>query len=210
MRKILLVVNFKSKEDPFNVGGVEYHRLLIPYINLTKNYPAELHQINEIDPENTPLKDFDLVVFSRVLSNYGQDEAILKALQKAGIPFIVDIDDHWRLPTTHLLYAPWQQHRMVQRIETALTNATAVTTTTPHLAGLVRKLNKNTVVCPNAIDPEQPQFIPASSPSAPGRTSRRSSSSTTATRERGGTATRSSSRRPTTSRPAPMAVRRQR
>lgn len=158
--KVLLVVNYRSKGDPFNVGGVEYHRLLIPFIHLSQRSPIELHQINEVDPENTRLENFDVVVFSRVLSNFGRDELVLNALKKAGIPFVVDVDDYWRLPTTHLLYDQWRQHRMTPRIELALKNATAVITTTPHLAAQVRKLNKNVVVAPNAIDPEQPQFIP--------------------------------------------------
>ena len=159
--KVLMVVNYKSKTDPFNVGGVEYHRLLIPYIHLTKTANIEIHQINEIHAEKTDLKNFQLVIFSRVLSNYGNDEAVLAALQKAGTPFIVDIDDYWLLPTTHLLYGQWQQYRMVQRVELALKNATAITTTTPHLAAQIKRINKNVVVAPNAIDPEQPQFIPS-------------------------------------------------
>lgn len=156
--KILLVVNFKSKEDPFNVSGVEYHRIIMPFIHLAKNYPVELHQINEINPETTELKNFDLVVFSRVLSNHSNDEAVLKALQKARTPFIVDVDDYWHLSATHLLYAQWQSFNMTKRIELALKNAAAVLATTPHLAGMVRKLNKNVTVVTNAIDPGQPQF----------------------------------------------------
>lgn len=157
--KLLLVVNFLDGKDPFKVGGVEYHRLLIPYINLAKTHDIEIHQTNEIT-ENIDLSDFDLVIFSRVVSNYKRDEEVLQRLQKIGIPFIIDIDDNWRLPTNHLLYKQWMQHNMVHRIELALKHATAVTTTTPHLASLLRKLNKNVVVAPNAIDPEQPQFKP--------------------------------------------------
>jgi glycosyltransferase involved in cell wall biosynthesis len=157
--KLLLVVNFLDGKDPFKVGGVEYHRLLIPYINLAKTHNIEVHQTNEIT-ENINLSDFDLVVFSRVVSNYNRDEEVLQQLKKIGIPFIIDIDDYWRLPTNHLLYKQWQQHNMVKRIELALKNATAITTTTPHLGAQIRKLNKNVVVAPNAIDPDQPQFKP--------------------------------------------------
>ncbi len=157
--KLLLVVNFSDRNDPFKVGGVEYHRLLIPYINLAKKHPIEIHQTNEII-ENIDLNTFNVVVFSRVLSNYNRDEEVLKALQKAGIPFIVDVDDYWRLPTNHLLYKQWQQHKMAWRIELALKNATAVITTTPHLASQIKQFNKNVAIAPNAIDPEQPQFVP--------------------------------------------------
>jgi glycosyltransferase involved in cell wall biosynthesis len=156
--KILLVVNYRSQTDPFKVSGVEYHRLLIPYINLTKSSPIELHQINEISPENTDLSKFQLVIFSRVISNFGNDEAVLQALKKADVPYIVDVDDYWHLPANHLLYSQWKQFNMVRRIELALKNAAAVITTTPHLAAQVRKLNKNVVIAPNAIDPQQPQF----------------------------------------------------
>lgn len=157
--KILLLVNFNNAKDPFSVGGVEYHRLLIPYINLAKNHPVEIHQTNEIT-EKIELKDYQLVVCSRVLSNYSRDEEVLQMLQKADVPYIVDVDDSWRLPTNHLLYHQWQQYKLTSRIELALKNAAAVTVTTPHLAAQVRKLNKNVVIAPNAIDLEQPQFIP--------------------------------------------------
>lgn len=157
--KILLVVNFHNSKDPFSVGGVEYHRLLIPYVNLAKTHQIELHQTNEVNIEKTDLTQFHLVVFSRVLSNFGNDDGVLAQLQKAGIPFIVDVDDYWILPTNHLLYLQWQQRKMTQRIELALRHATAVTTTTPHLASQIRRLNKNVVIAPNAIDPVQPQFI---------------------------------------------------
>lgn len=157
--KILLVVNFHNAKDPFSVGGVEYHRLIIPYINLAKTHLVEIHQTNEVNTEKIDLTQFHLVIFSRVLSNFGHDEAVLATLQKAGIPFIVDVDDYWALPTNHLLYPQWQQRKMTQRIELALRHATAVTTTTSHLASQIRKLNKNVVVAPNAIDPVQPQFI---------------------------------------------------
>lgn len=157
--KILLVVNFLNPKDPFSVGGVEYHRLLIPYINLAKTYPVEIHQTNEVTDE-VDLSLFHIVIFSRVLSNFGFDDKVLARLQKTSIPFIVDVDDYWALPTNHLLYPQWQQRQMQRRIELALANATAVTTTTPHLAAQIKRLNKNVVIAPNAIDTNQPQFIP--------------------------------------------------
>lgn len=156
--KVLMVVNFK-KDDPYNVSGVEYHRLLTPCIHLAKNYPVEVHQANEIDVNTISLHKFQLVVFSRVLSNLGRDEEVLAALQKAGTPFIVDVDDYWKLPPAHLMKQQWGLYRMAARIELALKHATAVTTTTPHLASQVKNINKNVYVLPNAIDPEQPQFI---------------------------------------------------
>ena len=162
--KVLMVVDFR-KADPFNISGVAYHRLVIPYINLAKKYPVEVHQINEIDSKNIDLKDFQLVVFSRVLSNYGRDEEVLAALQKARIPFIVDVDDFWRLPPTHLVKLHWDHYRMPRRVKMALKHATVVTTTTSHLAAQVKCINKNVYVLPNAIDPEQPQFIPRPVPS---------------------------------------------
>ena len=91
--KILLVVNFHNSKDPFSVGGVEYHRLIIPYINLAKTHLVEIHQTNEVNTEKIDLTQFHLVIFSRVLSNFGNDDGVLAQLQKAGIPFIVDVDD---------------------------------------------------------------------------------------------------------------------
>ena len=80
---------------------------------------------------------------------------ILKSL---GIKTICDIDDYWLPTKEHPLHQLIVQNKINEKIVDNLKLADYVTTTTEIFADEIRKINKNVVVLPNAIDPNEPQF----------------------------------------------------
>jgi hypothetical protein len=152
--KMLLVVN------P-SVGGVEYHRQLIPHYHLYASHKDELEisQCYEIESKSDSfLKQFDLIQFSRCLSYTGNAEKTARRLKKLGIKIMLDIDDYWNLPDYHILYPQYKAHGVGMAQIYSLINADHVTTSTEYLADKVKGLNTNVTVLHNAIDPSQPQF----------------------------------------------------
>lgn len=152
--KMLMVVN------P-NIGGVEYHRQLIPHYHLYAKYKDELEisQCFEIESKSDSfLRQFHIVQFSRSLSYTGNYEKTARRLKKLGIKILVDIDDYWNLPEYHMLHAQYKAHDVGMAQVYSLINADHITTSTAYLADKIKGLNKNVTVLPNAIDPSQPQF----------------------------------------------------
>lgn len=146
-----------------HLGGVEYHRQIVPAyrINETNKDDFEITIINSVDSaEESFLKDFELVIFTRLISYYGrEDETILK-VRNAGCKTILDIDDYWILPNDHMLFSNHNLTKTPQHTIASLKYVDAVTCTTKYLAEKIRPYNKNVFIIENAINPNQPQFIP--------------------------------------------------
>jgi glycosyltransferase involved in cell wall biosynthesis len=105
--------------------------------------------------EDEILQKIELIVFSRD-SCIADVPAQIERLKKLGIPYVVDIDDYWKLNKEHLLYHEFDNtaNRWIELMK----GAAAVTTTHARLAGKIQHHNKNVVVVPNAIDTTQPQW----------------------------------------------------
>ncbi len=152
--KILIVVN------PV-VTGVEYHRQLIPHYHLNSHYKDEfeVHQINEIESVSDAfLMQFCMVQFSRVASWNGNSQKMLERLRKLGIVSVVDMDDYWILPSSHIMHHAYREKDIAKQTIVSLKYADHVTTTTSLFAAVIQSVNPRVTVLPNAIDPTQPQF----------------------------------------------------
>ncbi len=138
---------------PENVDGCVYHRLEIPMHNLKGFDLAQTKWLDGITDDD--LKQMDLVIMSR---DSGVDivDTQIERLKKLGIPYIVDIDDYWKLNKEHLLYKYFDN--TAERWVKLMQNAAAVTTTHSRLAGKIAFHNKNVFVVPNAIDSKQTQW----------------------------------------------------
>jgi glycosyltransferase involved in cell wall biosynthesis len=79
-------------------------------------------------------------------------------LKSLGIKTVCDIDDYWLPTKEHPLHQLIVQNKINEKIVDNLKLADYVTTTTEIFADEIRKINKNVVVLPNAIDPNEPQF----------------------------------------------------
>jgi glycosyltransferase involved in cell wall biosynthesis len=75
-----------------------------------------------------------------------------------GIVTIDDIDDYWMPTKEHPIHDVIRFNKINEKIVANLKVAKYVTTTTTIFADEIMKLNKNVVIFPNAINPNEPQF----------------------------------------------------
>jgi hypothetical protein len=100
-------------------------------------------------PEQSVLDFPDTVVFSRT---YGIDPIpLMRKWKQMGKKVVYEIDDDlWNVnpdnPSANV------STDMKEQYETMIKEADLVTTTTPYLAKLIKKKNKNVAICPNAVD----------------------------------------------------------
>ena len=134
------------------VGGVEYHRLYKP-LSLTG-----LDVTRCVGVDNSILEQgFDVVIFNRVLPCSKQSE-LIRDLKKSGAYVICDLDDTWVLDASHYLARHWEKNNLRARTIGALYNADEVWVTHKHLGDLVKNVNVNVHIMPNAIDLEESQW----------------------------------------------------
>jgi len=122
---------------PKIIGACQYHRCLLPYQNKSGI---------ELFYDDLQANTGDIVI-----SHYSNidSETILK-LQFNGIKVILDIDDWWQLPFTHIAYK--QSLLYESDIIECIKEADYITTTTEILAEKIRVLNPNCEVFPNALN----------------------------------------------------------
>ena len=149
--KLLIIV-------PTEIHGVLYHRLIIPFNNLKG---IKVTQVNNLDNLlDEILITFDAVYFSRTEGIFDH-KAQIERLKRLKMPYIIDIDDYWELPNSHSLKNLYDKHDAPTIIKDLMRSACLVTTTHEMFADIIRKVNPNVAVLPNAIDDFQPQFKPS-------------------------------------------------
>jgi len=141
-------------------GGVNYHRMVTPHVNLLKKYP-EFQITTSVDDRSwikLDLSKINILVFTRMISlegleykgvNYSLEE-IVKKYKKLGIKFVVDVDDYWILDRTHPSYKIYGKEYQKQ-VRLSLRLADLVITTNKRLADKIRPINKNIEIIPNCI-----------------------------------------------------------
>lgn len=137
--------------------GVEYHRLVKPMTRAQLDSDAgiinkiDLYLAQDIIAEGVPdLRQFDLVVFNRYLYKY--HDRIIEYLCKHHIPYVVDIDDYWKLPKGHVSQKFYKQNKVTEAVINAMRYADGVTCSTETLAKYVRPINHKVCILPNALD----------------------------------------------------------
>jgi len=153
--KVLIITQYPK------LSGVDYHRLWIPHGNIGKNHGVEISQVNEIDTAEIDfLQAHDLVVANRFISKTGNQEGVIQKLKQAGVPYILDLDDDYRIPEWHVLRLAAKKMNHSGQIATAAKGALAVTTTHSLLADAIKKElgQKNVYIVPNGIDTNEEQF----------------------------------------------------
>lgn len=147
---------------PSDKTGVGKFRSVDPHIFLQKLYPEDFHVDIDYQPKVDDLnywKKYQIVHIHRTIAqNYDNTPMILKTLNDLGIVTIIDIDDYWMPGPEHPIYDLIKNHKIHEKIVANLKAARYVTTTTTLFANEIRKINKNVIVLPNAIDPKEPQF----------------------------------------------------
>lgn len=150
------------------MNGVAYHRLYIPHHNLATQLlnesiisgepiAADVSICQRFSEDGIPaLEQFDLVVFNRWIGPIHQD--FLKELARKKVPYIVDIDDFWKLPKFHPAYNAYREKNITQEVKESIRYANGVTCTTEQLAAEIRQLNPRVKILPNALDLTDPQW----------------------------------------------------
>ena len=149
---------------PSDRTGVSYFRSTKPHISLEELYPNEFHVDIDYEPKldnDNWLKQYDIIHYHRTLGHYDYLEDLLKKCDELGIVTIMDLDDYWSPGPHHPAHLLIKNNELDKRILKNIKTARNLTTTTPIFAAEMEKYNKGKVeVFPNAIDPNEKQFIP--------------------------------------------------
>jgi hypothetical protein len=135
-------------------SGVGYHRIMMPLVNMKKDYCL----ITDTLSEETFEGKFDIVVMNRMLANVTPDQMI-EWRKKYGFKLIVDNDDYWHLEPSHILYQHYILNSIPEQIISWIQIADLCTCTHERLAEEIYKHNTNIEILPNAIPYGEEQFI---------------------------------------------------
>jgi glycosyltransferase involved in cell wall biosynthesis len=147
---------------PSDRTGVGKFRSVDPHVFLQNLYPDDFHVDIIYD---VPMNDMDfwkkyqIIAFHRSLSpDFEASNALIQKLNGMGIVTIDDIDDYWMPTKEHPIHDVIRFNKINEKITANLKVAKYVTTTTSIFADEIMKLNKNVVIFPNAINPNESQF----------------------------------------------------
>ena len=147
---------------PSDRSGVGKFRSVDPHIFLQNQYPDEFHVDIVYD---TPYDDvnfwtqYQIVAFHRSIGpDFERSNNLIQMLNSLGVVTVCDIDDYWMPGKEHPIHDIIRVNKINEKITQNLKVSKYVTTTTSLFADEIMKLNKNVVVFPNAINPNEPQF----------------------------------------------------
>lgn len=141
-------------------SGVGYHRIMMPLVNMKKDYCL----ITDTLSEETFEGNFDIVVINRMLANI-TPEQMIEWRKKYGFKLVVDNDDHWQLDPSHILYQHYVLNQIPEQIVNWIQIADLCTCTHDRLAEEIYKHNTKVEILPNAIPYGEEQFIIEKKPS---------------------------------------------
>jgi glycosyltransferase involved in cell wall biosynthesis len=154
---------------PSDTSGVGKFRSVDPHVKLQNLYPDEFHVDIDYQPNINDLnywKKYQIVHFHRSIgTDYDNSPKIIEMLKSMGIVVIGDIDDYWLPTKEHPIHQLIIQNKLQEKIIANLKVSDYVITTTEIFANEIRKFNKNVIVLPNAVDPQDPQFNEPTLPS---------------------------------------------
>ena len=147
---------------PSDRTGVGKFRSIDPHIFLQKLYSEDFHVDIVFDLDFNDMdfwKSYQIVHFHRSIGpDMDTSAQFVPVLNSMGIVTICDIDDYWLPTKEHPLHQLIVQNKIHEKIVSNIKAAKYVTTTTEIYADEIRKINKNVIVLPNAIDPNEAQF----------------------------------------------------
>ena len=147
---------------PSDRTGVGKFRSVDPHVFLQNLYGDDFHVDIMYEPSYDDMSfwsQYQIVAFHRSIgSDFERANELIQKLNSLGIITIADIDDYWMPGKEHPIHDIIKINKINEKIIANLKVATYVTTTTEIFANEIRKFNKNVVVFPNAINPNEPQF----------------------------------------------------
>ena len=147
---------------PSDRTGVGKFRSVDPHVFLQNIYGDDFHVDIVYEPPYDDMSfwsEYQIVACHRSIGpDFEKANELIKKLTESGIIVIVDIDDYWMPGKEHPIHDIIRFNKINEKIVANLKVASYVTTTTTLFADEIRKFNKNVVVFPNAINPNEPQF----------------------------------------------------
>jgi len=154
---------------PSDKTGVGKFRSVDPHVFLQNLYPDDFHVDIDYEPQINNIeywKKYQIVHAHRTIGqDYNIAPQLIEWLKSIGIIVIIDLDDYWLPTKEHPIHGIIIQHKIDEKIKNNLKAASYVTTTTEIFAEEIKKLNKNVIVFPNAINPKELQFNQPTPPS---------------------------------------------
>lgn len=154
---------------PSDTHGVGLYRSMSPHVKLQDLYPDDF----DVDikygfnwNDLATLDNYDIVHFHKGLAmDMNPLWNALAFCKERNIVTIMDIDDNWEVGQFHPLFQTNRAMKAPEKITSTFRKVDYVTTTTPIFAEKIKKWNKNVFVYPNAIDPNEEQYLPIKNPS---------------------------------------------
>jgi glycosyltransferase involved in cell wall biosynthesis len=147
---------------PSDRSGVGKFRSVDPHIFLQNQYPDEFHVDIIYEPPYDDINfwtNYQIVAFHRSIGpDFERANRLIQMLNSLGVATVCDIDDYWMPGKEHPIHDIIKVHKINEKIVENLKVAKYVTTTTSIFADEISKINKNVVVFPNAINPNESQF----------------------------------------------------
>jgi glycosyltransferase involved in cell wall biosynthesis len=147
---------------PSDRTGVGKFRSVDPHVFLQNLYGNDFHVDIVYEPSYDDMNfwsQYQIVTFHRSIGpDFDKANELIQKLNSLGIVTIADIDDYWMPGKEHPIHDIIKFNKINEKIVANLKVASYVTTTTKIFADEIKKLNKNVVVFPNAINPNEPQF----------------------------------------------------
>ena len=147
---------------PSDRTGVGKFRSVDPHIMLQNLYNDDFHIDIDYEPKINDVnywKKYQIVhVHRNIGHNYDENPKLIDFIKSLGIKVVIDIDDYWLPTKEHPIHNLIIEHKIHEKIVKNLKHADYVTTTTSLFADEIRKINKNVLILPNAIDPQESQF----------------------------------------------------
>ena len=154
---------------PSDKTGVGKFRSVDPHVYIAEHYNDDfdvdimyLEDIPTNDIEDF-LKKYDLIHIHKQLD---KELRLMSTIKFLGIPVIVDVDDYYYLGNDHPMSLSAKKEKWHEAVIRHLEMADYVSTTTDIYAKELKKHNKNVLVFPNAIDPNEKQYCQEKNKSA--------------------------------------------
>ena len=145
---------------PSDHTGCGKFRSVQPHTYIQEHYSDEfdIDIVYNLPKDNLDkyLMQYDLIHIHKQLDKNCE---IMKMINFLEIPVIIDVDDHYKLGDDHPMSLSAKKEKWHEPIINHIKLAKYVTTTTPIFAKEISKHNKNVFVFPNAINPEEKQYI---------------------------------------------------
>jgi glycosyltransferase involved in cell wall biosynthesis len=142
-----------------SVGGVSYHRLIVPLAKMARDYGIEVTCLmNKEDDFLDKLDGITHVIYNRNISALLKPEETILKIKAKGIKVICDIDDYWILSKNHPMKYYYSKSKMDKCVVANIKYADQIWTTNKYLAEKIAPYNANVEIVKNAIDPMEKQF----------------------------------------------------